>query len=77
MVYAMVMVIVPFIITMVFIFGTYQFAADPLRNEAAKNNFYLIIFELGWVNNEIQNKLGPEFIILISITCKLFREINF
>ena len=41
MVYAMVIIIVPFIITVVFIFGTHQSAADPLRNEAIKTIFAL------------------------------------
>ena len=40
-----IIIMVPFIITVVFIFGTHQFAADPLRNEAAK-----IIFALSFSN---------------------------
>ena len=34
--------VVPFIIIMVFIFGTHQFTADPLRNKAAKTIFTLL-----------------------------------
>ena len=40
-VYAMV-IVVPFIVTVVFIFGTHQFAAAPLRNEAVKIIFALL-----------------------------------
>ena len=47
------------------------------KERGGKNNFYLIIFELGRVNNETQDKLGPEFIIFISVTSELFKEINF
>ena len=35
-------IMVPFIITVVFIFGTHQFTTDPLRNEAAKMIFTLL-----------------------------------
>ena len=40
--YTMVIIMVPFIITVVFIFGTHQSAADSLRNEAAKTIFALL-----------------------------------
>ena len=61
--------------------GVY-FRDPPVRRKSSKerggkNNFYLIIFELGWVSNETQDKLGPEFIVLISVTSKFFGEINF
>ena len=42
MIYTMVMVMIPFIVIVVFIFGTHQFTADPLRNEAAKTIFTLL-----------------------------------
>ena len=53
-------IMVPFIVTMVFIFGTYQSAADPLRNEAAKTIFTLLFsnwdglvtkYRISWVRN--------------------------
>ena len=47
------------------------------KEQGGKNDFYFIIFELERVSNEMQDKLGLEFIILISVTNKLFREVNF
>ena len=49
--YAMVMVVVPFIVTVVFIFGTHQSTANPLRNEAAKTIFTLLLSDI--VNKEL------------------------
>ena len=58
-VYAMV-IVVPFVVTVVFIFGTYQSAAVPLRNEAAKTIFALSSsnwdglvakYRISWVRN--------------------------
>ena len=40
-VYAMVIIMIPFIVTVIFIFGTHQSTADPLRNKAAKIIFTL------------------------------------
>ena len=39
--YAMVIIMIPFIVTMMFIFGTHQSTANPLRNKAAKTIFTL------------------------------------
>ena len=58
--YAMVIIVVPFIITMVFIFGTHQSAVDPLKNEAVKTIFTLLFlnwdglvakYRINWVRN--------------------------
>ena len=59
-VYAMVMVVVLFVITAVFIFGTHQSTADPLRNKAVKIIFALLFsnwdrlvmkYRINWVRN--------------------------
>ena len=41
-VYAMVIVMIPFVVIVVFIFGTHQSTADPLRNKAAQIIFALL-----------------------------------